>query len=47
MMEYNLKFKIISKILYVSKVQKTVDEKKLNNTNVITADDLVFSFSYI
>ena len=46
-MNYNIKFKIISKILYVSKVQKTVDEKKLNNTNVITADDLVFSFSYI
>ena len=46
-MDYNIKFKIVSKILYVSKVQKTVDEKKLNNTNVITADDLVFSFSYI
>jgi len=46
-MEYNIKFKIVSKILYVSKIQKTVDEKKLNNTNVITADDLVFSFSYI
>ena len=46
-MEYNIKFKIISKILYVSKVEKSVDLKKLNNTNVITADDLVFSFTYI
>ena len=46
-MEYNIKFKIISKILYISKVEKSVDLKKLNNTNVITADDLVFSFTYI
>lgn len=46
-MEYNIKFKVLNKILYISKVVKHVDEKKLNNTNVITTNDLVFSFSYI
>ena len=46
-MEYNIKFKIISKILYVSKVAKVIDKEKLNNTNVITNDDLVFSLTYM
>lgn len=46
-MNYNISFKVIGKNLYVDKVQKRiVDEEKLNNTNMITTDDLVFSLSY-
>ena len=46
-MNYNIAFKVIGKNLYVDKVQKRiVDEEKLNNTNMITTDDLVFSLSY-
>ncbi len=47
-MNYNISFKIINKYLYVSKVKKTtVDDKSLNNTNIITADNIIFSLGYI
>ena len=47
-MNYNISFKIINKYLYVSKVKKTtVDDKSLNNTNIITADNIIFSLEYI
>lgn len=47
-MNYNISFKIINKYLYVSKVKKSsVDEKSLNNTNIITADNIIFSIGYI
>ena len=47
-MNYNISFKVINKYLYVSKVKKSsVDDKTLNNTNIITADNIIFSIAYI
>ena len=47
-MNYNISFKVINKYLYVSKAKKTtIDDSSLNNTNIITADNIIFSIGYI
>lgn len=46
-MDYNISFKIISKNIYISRNTKKTDVEKLNNTNIITTDDIIFSVKYI
>ena len=46
-MDFNISFKLSSNTIIISKMKRSVDEKKLNNTNVINLKELKFSSSYI
>ena len=46
-MDFNISFKMISNTITISKINKTVNKKDLNNTNIINLKELKFSYSYI
>lgn len=46
-MDFNISFKLSSNAIIISKMKKTVEQKNLNNTNVINLKELKFSCSYI
>lgn len=46
-MDFNISFKLSSNTIIISKMKKTVEQKNLNNTNVINLKELKFSCSYI
>ena len=46
-MDFNISFKLSFNTIIISKMKKTVEQKNLNNTNVINLKELKFSCSYI
>lgn len=46
-MDFNISFKLSFNTIIISKIKKTVEQKNLNNTNVINLKELKFSCSYI
>jgi len=46
-MDFNLSFKLSGNNIIISKIKRSVEQKKLNNTNVINLKELKFSYSYI
>ena len=46
-MDFNLSFKLSGNNIIISKIKRNVEQKSLNNTNVINLKELKFSYSYI
>lgn len=46
-MDFNLSFKLSGNNIIISKIKRNVEQKNLNNTNVINLKELKFSYSYI
>lgn len=46
-MDFNLSFKLSGNNITISKIKRNVEQKNLNNTNVINLKELKFSYSYI
>ena len=46
-MDFNISLKLSFNTIIISKMKKTVEQKNLNNTNVINLKELKFSCSYI
>lgn len=46
-MDFNLSFKLSGNNIIISKIKRSVEQKNLNNTNVINLKELKFSYSYI
>lgn len=46
-MDFNLSFKLSDNNIIISKIKRNVEQKSLNNTNVINLKELKFSYSYI
>ena len=46
-MDFNLSFKLSGNDIIISKIKRNVEQKNLNNTNVINLKELKFSYSYI
>ena len=46
-MDFNLSFKLSGNNIIISKIKRNIEQKNLNNTNVINLKELKFSYSYI